>query len=365
MGSIIERARKDGTTSYQAMVKIPGGKAAVKSFDSQIMAQKFINAIELDRKAITTAAKKLAKKQKRAPLDLSEQEKIDQFKNAWLKNTLRLFVLSDRCSNRNRCNMPTILRKIGDVKIGEINKKWVKDYLARLRVSKTYRGTFFTWGTLASHMRAMSLAIRWHAEELDVPIWPLPFSTKLLPDNWATKRSRRMSRAEELAIIGRLRQVQRSSKHHWRLLFRMALETAARQQELVLAEWKEFDLERKVWTIPAEHIKTRDSRVVPLSKAAMRCMKILKLISDPNDSRVFHGVGMPPSVSNMFHRYVAEAGIKNLTFHDLRHEAISRIVLFKRQLSVFEIMKIVGHRSLEMLNLYANLRGDELVDRMN
>jgi integrase len=53
-------------------------------------------------------------------------------------------------------------------------------------------------------------------------------------------------------------------------------------------------------------------------------------------------------------------GIKDLRFHDLRHEAISRIVLKQRHLSVFEIMKIVGHSSIEMLNRYANLRGEEL-----
>ena len=54
----------------------------------------------------------------------------------------------------------------------------------------------------------------------------------------------------------------------------------------------------------------------------------------------------------------------NFRFHDLRHEAISRMVLYKRQLSVFEIMRIVGHSNAEMLHRYANLRGDEMSDRM-
>lgn len=47
------------------------------------------------------------------------------------------------------------------------------------------------------------------------------------------------------------------------------------------------------------------------------------------------------------------------------HEAISRMVLHKRKLSPFEIMKIVGHSSLAILNRYANLRGSDLVDRMD
>jgi hypothetical protein len=37
---------------------------------------------------------------------------------------------------------------------------------------------------------------------------------------------------------------------------------------------------------------------------------------------------------------------------------------YKRQLSVFEIMSMVGHKSLKMLHRYTNFRTDELVLRM-
>lgn len=66
-----------------------------------------------------------------------------------------------------------------------------------------------------------------------------------------------------------------------------------------------------------------------------------------------------------FRRYADRAGLVDYRFHDLRHEAISRMVLYKRKLSVFEIMAIVGHSSTKMLMRYANLRGEELVDRMD
>ena len=57
-------------------------------------------------------------------------------------------------------------------------------------------------------------------------------------------------------------------------------------------------------------------------------------------------------------------GIADLRWHDLRHEAISRMVLKQRHLSVFEIMDIVGHSSIEMLKRYTNLRGDELAAKL-
>lgn len=67
----------------------------------------------------------------------------------------------------------------------------------------------------------------------------------------------------------------------------------------------------------------------------------------------------------MFRIFTAEAQIKDFRFHDLRHEAISRLVMHKRKLAVFEIMKFVGHSSIEMLSRYANLRGDELAERID
>lgn len=41
------------------------------------------------------------------------------------------------------------------------------------------------------------------------------------------------------------------------------------------------------------------------------------------------------------------------------------MVLHHRQLSTFEIMTVVGHSSIAMLRLYANLRGEELVERID
>jgi integrase len=70
-------------------------------------------------------------------------------------------------------------------------------------------------------------------------------------------------------------------------------------------------------------------------------------------------------VSSMFRRLTKEANLVDFHFHDLRHEAISRIVLYRRQLSIYEVMRMVGHTSLEMLNRYANLRGDELAVKFN
>jgi integrase len=58
-----------------------------------------------------------------------------------------------------------------------------------------------------------------------------------------------------------------------------------------------------------------------------------------------------------------KAGISGLTFHDLRHEATSR--LFENtDLDIMEIKGITGHKTLQMLARYAHLRADRLVSRL-
>ena len=52
----------------------------------------------------------------------------------------------------------------------------------------------------------------------------------------------------------------------------------------------------------------------------------------------------------------------DLRFHDLRHEAVSR--LFERGLNLAEVSAISGHRELRMLQRYTHLRAADLVDRL-
>ncbi|MEK8089900.1 tyrosine-type recombinase/integrase [Thermithiobacillus plumbiphilus] len=59
----------------------------------------------------------------------------------------------------------------------------------------------------------------------------------------------------------------------------------------------------------------------------------------------------------------AVAGLTGLVFHDLRHEATSR--LFERtDLDIMEIRTITGHETLQMLARYTHLRTARLAQRL-
>ena len=56
-----------------------------------------------------------------------------------------------------------------------------------------------------------------------------------------------------------------------------------RPGELRFAKWDEFDLERRVWTIPPERTKMRRPHRVPLPEAAIELLKELKALNSPGD----------------------------------------------------------------------------------
>jgi len=101
----------------------------------------------------------------------------------------------------------------------------------------------------------------------------------------------------------------------------MALEitilTAARSGEVLGARWEEFDLEKRVWTIPAARMKAGREHRVPLSEAAM---EILETLSEARIGEyVFAGHRERRPLSNMAMEMVLRRmGAEGVTVHGFR-----------------------------------------------
>ena len=138
-------------------------------------------------------------------------------------------------------------------------------------------------------------------------------------------------------------------------LITWAIETAMRRGEIAAMRWEHLDRKSKVLLIP--ETKNGAPRRVPLSTAALG---VLDGLPRRIDGRVW---GMrPDSISQAFERVCKAAGIEGLTFHDLRHEATSR--LFEKGLNPMEVAAITGHKTLQMLKRYTHLRAEDLVGRL-
>ena len=62
---------------------------------------------------------------------------------------------------------------------------------------------------------------------------------------------------------------------------------------------------------------------------------------------------MRNTIACAWRRILKRAAIEDFRFHDLRHEATSR--LFERGLSIMEVQRITGHKTLAMLVRYTHM----------
>jgi integrase len=69
------------------------------------------------------------------------------------------------------------------------------------------------------------------------------------------------------------------------------------------------------------------------------------------------------SFESSWQRVVLKSGIENFRFHDLRHEATSR--LFEMNLNMMEVSTITGHKTLQMLKRYTHLSIDKIRKKIN
>lgn len=163
------------------------------------------------------------------------------------------------------------------------------------------------------------------------------------------------------------------------LLFLLAVETAMRLREMFSLSIDQVDLDRR--TVSLDKTKNGDKRPVPLSTVAVAAIRRYQSRVEAGERGMSgfsfdDGLLFPwwdgqkgslgkvtRKLSSQFSRIFDAAGCGDVTFHDLRHEATSRLYE-KTTLTDLQIAKITGHKTLNVLRRYANLRGSDLADRL-
>jgi integrase len=150
---------------------------------------------------------------------------------------------------------------------------------------------------------------------------------------------------------------------------RIALYTGMRRGEILSLTRDQVDLGRRI--VRLNETKNGSARTVPLSKRAVRVFR--QAFSNPvrpaDTSLLFFGEPgrdgkrRPYETNRVWTEALKRVNIVNLKFHDLRHEAVSRLV--ERGLSDQEVAAISGHKSMQMLKRYTHLRAEDLVVRLD
>lgn len=138
-------------------------------------------------------------------------------------------------------------------------------------------------------------------------------------------------------------------------IVKFAIATAMRKSEILKLKWADVDLEKRVALL--FDTKNGTDRGVPLSSAAVQILRSLpKEEEGDNTDYVFKTTS--EAVKKAFERARKRAMLDDLRFHDLRHEATSRIA--NKLPNVVELSSVTGHKSLAMLQRYYHPRAEDL-----
>jgi integrase len=320
--------RKRAKEQWQAQVRVKGFPPCSHTFRTRSEAEAWASIVESEFRLGTWRPSKEADTTTLAQcLDRYEIE-ISPRKKGKSQEISRL---------RQLKTLPIAPRFMGSIRSSEI-AKWRDDRMKCVSASTANREL-----ALLSHVFTIANK-EWGMEGLDNPV--LRVRKAKLPSG----RIRRPSTDEIDAIL-------KSSKSiELKLLIRLALETAMRRGEICSLKWADVDLGRSLLTL--RDSKNGESRLIPLSE---RARTLLEQLSTNGLGKVFKM--RPDSITQAFSRACSRAGIEDLRFHDLRHEATSRFI--EKGLSVMEAVSITGHKDLRMLLRYTHLRPEAIISKLN
>ncbi len=169
----------------------------------------------------------------------------------------------------------------------------------------------------------------------------------------APGRDRRLTPREERLI---LRYAHAHPNHDLYSIVVIALETAMRQGEILKLRWEHVNLKSRVAHLP--ETKNGSKRDVPLS---IRARDAFTRLGVQPKGPVFRYTSA--GLKSTWKFMLQKLNIENLHFHDLRHEAVSRLFELGT-MDMMEIAAISGHKSLAMLKRYTHLKAQRLVRKL-
>ena len=161
--------------------------------------------------------------------------------------------------------------------------------------------------------------------------------------NGIQKRERRLTN-EEYNFLVKGNYPQQTLKH----IIELAIETGMRRGEIL--NIKPEHIKGQTLLIPIT--KNGNPRTIPLTKRALYILENTQLPFPMSAN----------AVRLAWDRLKKKGNIKDLHFHDLRHEAISRF--FEKGLSIPEVALISGHKDVRMLFRYTHLKAEDILKKL-
>ncbi|MBB5400287.1 integrase [Paraburkholderia youngii] len=372
--------RKRGPYQWEAQVRRRGYPAQSKTFSTKAEAEAWANMIESEMARGVWVSRSEAESTTLFEALERYQDEISSSK----KGAAQEASIIKMCKAVDLAKRPLATIRSSD--LARLRDEWLRDYSAATALRRL---------SLLSHVFSIARK-EWGMESLSNPV---ELVRKPQPNNARARRLVSVDLAAEIMSLddaesdrgardGELERIAAASGS--KLLpsiIWLAVETAMRRGEIASLQWEYVDLRRRVAHLPAT--KNGTARDVPLSPRAVAVLAGMRDeqqgskggFADVSDTvprgRVF--AIRSDAVTRAFERAVTRARkvyldeckeggrrpdarfLTDLRFHDLRHEATSRLA------SIFpmhELTKITGHKDPRMLMRYYHPRAEDLAKKL-
>lgn len=293
----------------------------------------------------------------------SERMTLEAALNRYLADITPTKKPSSQKSERLKAN--TLIEHLGKYSLAALTPELVANYRDKRLNSLGRRGVPISPNTVR-----LELALLGHLFTVSIQEWGLGLTynpvQNIRKPSPGEGRSRRLDSEEERRLFAVLRQ---HSNPMLAWIARIALETGMRSSEILTLTRGQVDVKRRL--VRLTDTKNNEARLVPLTQAATEVFK--QALNNPvrplDCNLVFfgepgkEGKRSPYVYTKVWNLAKKKAGLDDFRFHDLRHEAVSRLV--EAGLSDQEVAAISGHKSMQMLRRYTHLRAEDLVGQLD
>jgi integrase len=258
-----------------------------------------------------------------------------------------------------------LIPRLGKYSLAALSADILADYRDSRLAERSRRKTLVSPNTVRLELALLSHLFTVAIQEwrIGLPANPVLNIRKPSPGQG---RDRRLSTEEEFRLVAA---VNAHSNPMLGWIVRIAIETGMRSSEIAGLRCQQVDVQKRV--VRLADTKNDSARTVPLTKVATEVFRaaLANPVRPKNCNLVFFGEPgkdeerRPYAFTKTWGLLKKKLGMPDLRFHDLRHEAVSRLV--EGGLSDQEVSAISGHRSMQMLKRYTHLRGEDLVSRLD
>lgn len=352
MGTIVERKRQDGTSSFTAQIRLridgqPHSEA--QTFHRRKLAESWLKQREAE------LAKGLPKEVRPLPF----RDLLQRYLHVGEADQ------ADYRERMGKGKYDTLLPMLNDAFAQVDMKSYVAAdliaYVRRRRETISYRHTLIQPSTVLNELSFIKQLLTIAKTEWNHPIDLEPFNEayqycmKQRLVTHSRQRERRITQQEEEQLMERFA----NGVHQLPMqdLMQFALHSSRRVAEICRIRWDDLDVEKK--TILVRNVKHPRNKEGNHRRCRLTDEAIAIIQRQPKvNERIFPY--RPESVSSALHQACLILGIRDLRFHDLRHEAISR--LFEKGYQIHEVALFSLHQSWEHLKRYTHLKAEDIRD---